>query len=677
MNKELSETKETMLSIKIDSFSYGDKPILVDTKIDFKDYGIYVIRGENGAGKSTFLSLLSGKTKLKNGSLFYQGLELSQNQISVFSDNNVTYVPQDPLIFDDETVLKNVLLPFTDKDEKRALDILGELGLSDSAKQNASSLSGGEKQRLSLARVLYQAHSVILLDEITSNLDPVNTGFILKAIQKLSETHIVVFVTHEVLPDEFIKNSFVFLIENKKINEVKKGVSHKFIKESKPIEKEGFKQMLKDSFFSQKVFYRCIMIFFSLLSALAVFFGSFDQSFSKSWETDSHYSKVLYESYLNDANGYLIDTDYNTLPDFEENTVFYVGNIQADYLIDSFSLTSSQKGSINPSYSSSVLSGVAYIAQDGAFKDYGFELVKGAYPSKKSELMLSDICFKTLMSCLSSSQGISESQAEAKILSGAYVYSDLGSSYTITGAYKAWDYDEFESRMKTDASYLETTPSYEFRMAYSLGVQTCFSLYDSSAVTSFALIKNTNVNKKLMTKSLAVNSYIFGFVSEKSDSFPFNPIILRKNGQAAFSQEIKNASLYSLAFIVSSVALLILAAVIVVGFTMANNRPFILMRYSSVSRKKLTKGQLLPLMFTGFCSILVGCLMGGAGIMVSEAVFKSKMYSASVFLMAFPYKALICLMGIFVLFSVSMYVILYHFITPEDFSKKIVEIKDK
>jgi putative ABC transport system ATP-binding protein len=137
-----------------------------------------VLRGPSGSGKSSLLKAILGVLPVASGRILYNDAEVGPDNIRAFR-RHVAYVAQEPVL-GGETARDALLLPFTFRHRRhtepssRQIDhVLGQLGLSDSLlKQAATSLSGGEKQRLALARALLLDVRLFLLDEITSALDP-------------------------------------------------------------------------------------------------------------------------------------------------------------------------------------------------------------------------------------------------------------------------------------------------------------------------------------------------------------------------------------------------------------------------------------------------------------------------------------------------------------------------
>jgi ABC-type multidrug transport system ATPase subunit len=126
---------------------------------------IYAVLGPNGSGKTTLLRLLAGQVKAEEGSILYNGSECLPAE-------HIAYLPQKPYMFD-LTVLDNVLLGMDRSSAARskAMDVLKSLDMQDFAPVRATSLSGGEAQKIAFARTLVLGKRLVLLDEPSSSID--------------------------------------------------------------------------------------------------------------------------------------------------------------------------------------------------------------------------------------------------------------------------------------------------------------------------------------------------------------------------------------------------------------------------------------------------------------------------------------------------------------------------
>lgn len=165
-----------------------------------------LILGPSGCGKSTLLHLLGGLMKPKSGSIMINDQDLTQMSGAVldrYRGRHIGIIFQKPHFIRSLNVLDNLLIaPFFGGgtvDTKRATSILGDLGLGDKISQAPGTLSQGEQQRLSIARVLINEPAVILADEPTSALDDDNCFEVIRLLKEKSESSnsALVIVTHD------------------------------------------------------------------------------------------------------------------------------------------------------------------------------------------------------------------------------------------------------------------------------------------------------------------------------------------------------------------------------------------------------------------------------------------------------------------------------------------------
>jgi iron complex transport system ATP-binding protein len=176
------------------SFSIGKKEILKSIDLELKSSGVYTILGANGAGKSTLVKLLSGLKKPSSGSIKLDDSDINSIPTSTLS-STLSYMPQSlvpPSLSVEETLLVGLnpyikLLPSKDVRE-RVEEAMVEFGLEGLRKRDISSLSGGELQKVLLAKALIKKPKILFLDEPISHLDPKNQidslGFIKKYVEE-------------------------------------------------------------------------------------------------------------------------------------------------------------------------------------------------------------------------------------------------------------------------------------------------------------------------------------------------------------------------------------------------------------------------------------------------------------------------------------------------------------
>ena len=187
--------------------NYGDLPILKGVDLQIKAGELVAIVGASGAGKSTLLHILGTLDKLDAGEIFLDGEALHQlkaSQLSAFRNRSIGFVFQFHHLLPEFTALENVCIPGfiankPKKDvEKRAKELLGILNLNSRLDHKPSALSGGEQQRVAVARALMNSPKLLLADEPSGNLDSANAAdlhqLFLTLKRELNQTSII--VTH-------------------------------------------------------------------------------------------------------------------------------------------------------------------------------------------------------------------------------------------------------------------------------------------------------------------------------------------------------------------------------------------------------------------------------------------------------------------------------------------------
>ncbi len=210
-----------LLELKNLTYKYKDaeKNTLNDINYSFKEGIFYAITGKSGAGKSTFLSLLSGLDTPTSGEILFKDENILEEGYYKHRKNNITLVFQSYNLIDYLTPLENIRLV----NKKADSDILLSLGLSeDKINRNVLKLSGGEQQRVAIARALVSKAPIILADEPTGNLDSETGREIIDIFKRLAleKNKCVIVVTHS---KELAEEADINLIlEKTKLTEKKK-----------------------------------------------------------------------------------------------------------------------------------------------------------------------------------------------------------------------------------------------------------------------------------------------------------------------------------------------------------------------------------------------------------------------------------------------------------------------
>ncbi|HIL66815.1 MAG TPA: ABC transporter ATP-binding protein [Flavobacteriales bacterium] len=188
-------------------FSFGNLKVLKGVDLDIKKGEFVSIVGTSGAGKTTLLQLLGTLDNVQNGSLVINGKQvnkLSQKELSSFRNKEIGFVFQFHNLLVEFSALENVCLPayIAGKSKKeaeaKATEILTMLGMQERLSHKPNELSGGEQQRVAVARALINSPAIILADEPSGNLDSKNAkdlhNLLLKLNQETGQT--IVIVTH-------------------------------------------------------------------------------------------------------------------------------------------------------------------------------------------------------------------------------------------------------------------------------------------------------------------------------------------------------------------------------------------------------------------------------------------------------------------------------------------------
>jgi len=172
-----------MIELKGISKTYGALQVLNNIDLTIDKSEIVSIVGASGAGKTTLLQIMGSLDKPDAGNVVYNGtdiLKLSAKELANFRNDNIGFIFQFHHLLPEFTALEDVCIPAyiqrTSKQdaEKRAAELLGFLGLSDRAQHKPAELSGGEQQRVAVARALMNKPLAVLADEPSGNLDTEN-----------------------------------------------------------------------------------------------------------------------------------------------------------------------------------------------------------------------------------------------------------------------------------------------------------------------------------------------------------------------------------------------------------------------------------------------------------------------------------------------------------------------
>ncbi len=190
------EIRVNNLTVKI----FGKK-IFSDISFDIKEGEMIAITGKSGCGKTTLLNTLGFIQPPNNGEIFIDKInatKFNDKQKTKFWHEYATFIYQDYGIIEDENVAYNVTLNKATAKNKEVKDILQKVGLGGREKELAVVLSGGEKQRIGIARAILKKASIIYADEPTASLDANNREMVITLLRECSKQGtIVVLATHD------------------------------------------------------------------------------------------------------------------------------------------------------------------------------------------------------------------------------------------------------------------------------------------------------------------------------------------------------------------------------------------------------------------------------------------------------------------------------------------------
>ena len=198
------DNREVLLEVKNVSKIYGDLHALKEVSFQVRKGEWVAIMGSSGSGKSTIMNIIGCMDKPSIGEVILDGQDItkeSQNSLTKIRREKIGLIFQQFHLIPYLTALENVMVAqyyHSIPDEQEALQALERVGLKDRAKHLPSQLSGGEQQRVCIARALINSPEIILADEPTGNLDEVNEKIVIEILKQLhKEGATIVVVTHD------------------------------------------------------------------------------------------------------------------------------------------------------------------------------------------------------------------------------------------------------------------------------------------------------------------------------------------------------------------------------------------------------------------------------------------------------------------------------------------------
>ena len=198
-----------ILKLENVGYRYKDAPkdsfVFKNINYEFEEGKMYAIKGKSGSGKTTLLSLITGLEKCTEGQILYDGKTLKKMNLDRYRNTDIGIVFQSYNLLPRLTAIENIIVSMeiskvkVKNKKQKALELMKSVGLSEEhAKRKILKLSGGEQQRIAIARSLSYNPKIIIADEPTGNLDKDTESEILKIFKNLAknENKCVIIVTH-------------------------------------------------------------------------------------------------------------------------------------------------------------------------------------------------------------------------------------------------------------------------------------------------------------------------------------------------------------------------------------------------------------------------------------------------------------------------------------------------
>ncbi|RLG57099.1 MAG: phosphate ABC transporter ATP-binding protein [Hadesarchaea archaeon] len=211
-----------IMELKKVTREYEGKSALCGINLKIKHGEVFSLIGPNGAGKTTLLRIMAFLDKPTNGKIIYKGKEAWGPNLTKYR-KKVTMVFQRPLFFN-STVFDNIAYGLklrgysSEEIEQKVDNVLRLVKMEDFQERSIKKISGGEQQRVAMARAIALNPELLLLDEPTANLDPANTKLIEKIIKKISKITTVVVATHNLFQAKRLSDRIGCLLSGRLID---------------------------------------------------------------------------------------------------------------------------------------------------------------------------------------------------------------------------------------------------------------------------------------------------------------------------------------------------------------------------------------------------------------------------------------------------------------------------
>lgn len=628
-------------SFKININNFGfDKPVFLNACLEIKHPGLYILNDENGAGKTTLLKLIANYHSF-NGNIYINNIIIDDKDS--YQDNFISYVNQDILIFEDKSLIDNVLLPYSNKDKQKAIDILHKFRLFNCEYQNASSLSEGEKKRLYLSRIFYDLKPIILLDEITTSLDEYNCSIIYEVLNELKNDHIILLVSHECLSvnknDSFIKieKKSIKLIDNDLKNSQQVNINYQkisSIKDTKNIMKLHPKT-------------QCLTILFYILFMVLTIvshpvYNSFNYKASNN--EFSSYQELKINTYLYNSPLALI---YKNNLVFDDNEFYNYSELNS-------SLIKNQRNNAGDLFSG--------LFTKKNYDNTNLDLLYGKYPKLSNEVLISNYHYDVLKSEIAKNKNFNEEQIKA------YIFNDykIIDYYKVVGIYSGnTNTKSFKQRI---INANEKDFSTHIRASYGFMIESIFGISDENSPI-IGVINNERNKKELSENKKFI---VYDIARENYDEM----IMINKNADDKL-YFFKQSTTFKMFYIVSFIGLIILCIVDSLSYYQLHKEETLVLRYDSLSEKRLKKAHFFNRLFEIIAINIVSIILSLIIIALFNAYISNNIIDSLFWYISINYIPFLMTLFITLCFLFFSNFTITNLLVKKDFAKQLIEIKRK
>lgn len=179
---------------------YANKTVINNLTLEISDGDFIVFTGKSGCGKTTILNMIGGLEKPSEGRIMVDGIDIyKKRNFEQYFTYKVGFLFQNFALVENKTVRQNLEMVQNKARTKKSInDVLNEMGISKLIDTEVYKLSGGEQQRVAIARLMFKQCDIILADEPTGSLDSCNSEIVLQHLHRLNEEgKTVILVTHD------------------------------------------------------------------------------------------------------------------------------------------------------------------------------------------------------------------------------------------------------------------------------------------------------------------------------------------------------------------------------------------------------------------------------------------------------------------------------------------------